>query len=200
MELAVSGAKGKLRSMSQLQKDLCVLTLSQSGLTTPCENVKEWYLFIYHTDRIQPSQTSGWLQAAGQRGGSPAEEADIPVSAVSEPRPTSALFPWLSVNLRGVSCGFPWRRSVDRSQRFAGADNNVWKDRHYLACRLEARAPFLSGLGTALGTVCSQPWPPLAGRELISCLASPSLKTTVMFAFFTFFSSFKKQSDINSLS
>lgn len=182
------GNQGSTRGRRQLRKDLYVLTLSQLGLITPCENVEEQNLFICHTARIQPSQTSGWLRAAGQQGGSPAEESDIPVSAVSEPKPTPASFPQLSTDLRGVSCGFPWRRSIGRSQRFAGADNGVWKDCRYLSCRLEARAPFLSGLRTALGTVCSQPWPPPAGQDLISCLANPSLKTTLTFAFFTFFS------------
>ena len=140
------GNRGSARGRRQLQKDLSVLTLSQSGLTIPCENVEEQYLFICHTARIQPSETSGWLQASDWQGSSAVEDADIPVSAVSEPRPMPASFPRLSADLRGVLCGFPWRRSVGRSQHFAGADNGVWKYRRYLSCRLEAGAPFLSGL------------------------------------------------------
>lgn len=63
-------------------------------------------------------------------------------------------------------CSFPWRRSIGRSQHFAGADNGVWKDRCYLSCRLEAGAPFLSGLRATLGTVCSQLWSLLPHKSL----------------------------------
>lgn len=147
-----------------------------------------------HLSRGQdPAQPDFWVAASSR----PARQIFL---SVSEPRPTPASFPQLSADLRGVPCSFPWRRSVGRSRRLAGADNSVWKDRRYLSCRLEAGAPFLSGLPAALGTVRSQPPPPPAGPELISRLANPSLKTTPMSAFFTFFSSFKRRGDINSLS
>lgn len=110
----------------------------QSGLTAPHENVG-YCLLLCHFSRIQPSF---WVAASSD----PAEDADIPVSAVSESRPTPASLPWLSADLCGVACIFPWRRSIDQSQFFAEADNGVWKDLHYLLCCLEAGAPFLPGL------------------------------------------------------
>lgn len=66
MELAVSGAEGKLRQHQRLapapEEPFC--SQPQSGQTISCENVEEWYWFICHMARIQPSQTPGWLQAA----------------------------------------------------------------------------------------------------------------------------------------
>lgn len=66
MELAVSGAEGKLRqhqrSAPAPEGPFC--SQPWSGQTTPCENVEERHRFICHTARIQPSQTPGWLQAA----------------------------------------------------------------------------------------------------------------------------------------
>lgn len=138
MKPAVNGTEGKTQQC-QLQKDLSAITLSQSGVTTPCENVEESCLPLCHTSRIQPNF---WVAASS----APAEDADIPVSAVSESRPTPASFPLLNVDLGGVAYIFPWRRSSSQSQCFAEADNGVWKDLHYLLCCLEARAPFLPGL------------------------------------------------------
>lgn len=55
MKPAVNGTQ------CQLQKDLSAITLSQSGVTTPCENVEESCLpSVTHPGS---SQTSGWLQA-----------------------------------------------------------------------------------------------------------------------------------------
>lgn len=157
--MAQKGKHRSARGWCQLQKALSAITLSQSGVTTPCENVEEFCLLLCHMSRIQPD----FCVAASSN---PAEDGDIPVSAVSELRPTPASFPWLSVDLQGVAYIFPWRMSIGQSQCFAEADNGVWKDLHYLLCCLEAGAPFLPGLQTALGTACSQPHPPSSASQI----------------------------------
>lgn len=107
--MAQKGKNSSARDWCQVQKDLSVTTLSQSGVTTLRENVEECCLLLCHMSKIQPNF---WVAATSD----PAEDADIPVSAVSESGPTPASFPLLSVDLRGFAYIFPWRKSSGQSQ------------------------------------------------------------------------------------
>ena len=101
-----------------------------------------------------PAQPDSW-GAAGQWGGSPAEAADISVSAVSEPRPTPASVTQLSTDPRGVSFPKEGPLAGPRAslEQIKASGKTIIISRDVWWPGLPSRLALL--LQTALGTVCS---------------------------------------------
>lgn len=149
----ILGVRSQLQHFMRLMKQAAS---GKEGKTQQCQRLPAPEgSFCYYTPSVRSNDTT-WKR--GRMGSAPlshvwdpaklldassdpVDGADFPVSAVSESRPTPASFPWLSMDPHGAAYILPWGRSIGQSQRFAEADNSVWKVLHYLLCCLEAGLP-----------------------------------------------------------